>query len=90
LLVAVAAHSATSSSTVVLRIRSGVTRRPPITIARESSTATVSSSRPRMLSAAMLHAVTETMRLMNGLRIRLVASAITTQAVARSTAMPRM
>ena len=90
LLVAVAAHSATASSTVVLRTSSGVTRMPPIMIARASSAATVSSSRPRMLSAAMVQAVTATRRLMNGLRIRLATSAITTQAVARSPATPRM
>ena len=36
-----------------------------------------------MLSAAMVQAVTATMRLMKGLRIRLARIAITTQAVAR-------
>ena len=86
LLAAIAAHSAISSNAEVFSTSSGVTRRPPITIARESSAATVASSRPTMLSAAMVQAVTATTRLISGLRIRLARMAITTQAVARLTA----
>ena len=61
-LAAFAAHSVSISRTEVLITKSGVTRRPPITIAIESSAVMVGCSRPRMLSAAMVHADTATSR----------------------------
>ena len=59
---ALAAHSVSISSTVVLISSSGVTRRPPITTPIESSAAMVGPSRPRMLSAASVQAETATSR----------------------------
>ena len=61
-LAAFAAHSVSISRTEVLITRSGVTRRPPITIANESSAVMVGCSRPRMLSAAIVQADTATSR----------------------------
>ena len=59
-----------------------------MTMPARSSPAITSSSSPTMLSAAIDHATTDTMRLMKALRIRLAAIAITTQAVARLAATP--
>ena len=67
-------HSATASSTPSLISSSGVSRRPPSTIATESSASMVGSSWPMMLSAATSQADSDTSRTMNALRITMVTS----------------
>ena len=80
LLAMLVAHSAMSSSAPALITSSGVSRRPPSTIAKESSRSIVASSWPRMESAATNHAVIDTSLTMKALRSTEVTSRIASQA----------